>query len=127
MNLLVSYFEIDGQIIELDTIEDPLQVSISRSALDASMRLHEREMIAYELTGDPNTLHVKDADFADVITERGLEKMQEVHISHRKKLGATMMRWSVGGALLPDPIPLVDELLFAGTFAVGAYLYATSD
>ena len=67
MNLLVSYFEIDGQIIELDTIEDPLQVSISPSALEASMRLHEREMIAFELTGDPNTLHIKDADYADVM------------------------------------------------------------
>ena len=63
----------------------------------------------------------------ETLTERGLDKLQEVHMSHRKKLGATMMRWSVGGALLPDPIPLVDELLFAGTFAVGAYLYATSN
>jgi len=60
------------------------------------------------------------------LTELGLEKMHEVHQGHRKKLGATMMRWSVGVALMPDPIPLVDELLLAGTFTVGAYLYATS-
>ena len=123
---MVSYFEIDGQIVELATIEDPHHVDIPESALEASMRLHEREMIAFELTGDPNTLHVKDADYADVIAERGLEELQEVHMSHRKKLGKTMMRWSLGVALVPDPLPLVDELLLAGTFAVGAYLYASS-
>ncbi len=41
-----------------------------------------------------------------------------------KKLGSTMMRWSLGLAALPDPIPLVDEILFASVFAIGAGLYA---
>ncbi len=127
MILLVSYFEIDGQIVACDTIEDPLQVDISQSALDASFRLHEREMIAYELTGDPNTLHVKDADFAEVAS--GTEEYwhpSDLSRQQRKNLGKTIMRWSVGGALVPDPIPLVDEIAFAATFAIGAYLYTSN-
>ena len=123
---MVSYFEIDGQIIELDTIEDPTVVDVPESALEASMRLHEREMIAMELTGDPNTLHVKDSDFADIMSERGVELMKEGQRSRQKKLGATIMRWSAGGALVPDPLPLVDEILFATTFTVGALLYVTA-
>ena len=126
MNLLVSYFEIDGQIIELDTIENPTVVDVPESALEASMRLHEREMIAYELTGDPNTLHIKDEDYADVMRERGLDMMKEGHRRRQRKLGATIMRWSVGGALVPDPLPLVDEILFGTAFTVGALLYVTA-
>ena len=32
------------------------------------------------------------------------------------------MRWSIGGALVPDPLPLVDEILFGTTFVMGQSL-----
>ncbi len=41
-----------------------------------------------------------------------------------KKLGSKMMTWSAAGALVPDPIPLVDEILFGIVFTAGAGLYA---
>jgi len=57
-------------------------------------------------------------------TEMGLDVLKENQKSRRQKLGATLMRWSVGGALVPDPLPLVDEILFGTTFVIGAVLYA---
>jgi len=58
-------------------------------------------------------------------TERGIEALKQGQTSRRQKFGATLMRWSVGGLLVPDPLPLVDEVLFGTTFVIGAVLYAT--
>ncbi|AXQ65581.1 MAG: hypothetical protein [Cressdnaviricota sp.] len=107
---MTSYFEIDGEIIACDTIGDPLDVSATpQSSLDAAMRLHEREQIAAELTGDPNSLYYEDADLADVLNEPDLKQFSKFQMIGRGMAGA-------GAAILmtPDPLPLVDELVLAG-------------
>lgn len=44
--------------------------------------------------------------------------------SRERKLGSAMMRWSAAGAMVPDPIPLVDEILFGIVFTAGAGIWA---
>ena len=80
--------------------------------------------LSSELSGQMMSQKSASADKKSY-TEMGLDVLKENQKSRRQKLGATMMRWSVGGALVPDPLPLVDELLFGTTFVIGAVLYAS--
>ena len=114
---MVSYFEIGGHIHECEsygptsTMRSPLS-SISMKEL--TMELPGKMMNSKATNGAKKSY-----------TEMGLDVIQENQKSRRQKLGATLMRWSVGGALVPDPLPLVDELLFGTTFVIGAVLYAS--
>ncbi len=119
---MTSYFEIDGEIIACDTIGDPLDVSATpQSTLDAAMRLHEREQIAAELTGDPNSLYYEDADLADVLNEPAASDTWG-----RRALGQGLVRIGAIGLMVPDPIPLVDEIIFAGMIGVGVAIHSTT-
>lgn len=44
----------------------------------------------------------------------------------QRKLGSTMVRWGIAGLAVPDPLPLVDEILFAGVITVGGGMYLHS-
>lgn len=125
---MTSYFEIDGEIISCDTIGDPLDVSaMPQSSLDASMRLHEREQIAAELTGDPNSLYYEDADLADVLNEPAAgEDIDQYEKWGRRTLGSALVRVGAIGLMVPDPIPLVDEIIFAGMIGVGVAIHSTT-
>ena len=113
----ISYFEIGGLIHECETPSaQTAPSSVLHSSpifLDAAKRLQTVD-------------HAKQGTKTPSITEHGVEMMKEGQRSRTKKFGVTLMRWSVGGALAPDPIPLVDEIFFATTFTIGAYLYATN-
>jgi len=113
---LVSYFEIGGHVHECETYGP---TSTMRSPL-SSISMKE---ISGEFPGTTMSLESAAADKKSY-TEMGLDALKENQKSRRQKLGATMMRWSVGGALVPDPLPLVDEILFGTTFVIGAVLYA---
>lgn len=41
----------------------------------------------------------------------------------QKGLGGAMMRWGAAGLAVPDPLPIVDEILFGTVVLVGAGLY----
>ncbi len=114
---LVSYFEIGGHVHQCETYSP---TSMMRSNL-SSISMKE---LTRELPGKMNGAARAAADKKSY-TEMGLDALKENQKSRRQKLGATMMRWSVGGALVPDPLPLVDELLFGTTFVIGAVLYAS--
>jgi len=113
---LVSYFEIGGHVHECETYAPTATMRSPLSSI--SMKEITRElpgkMMSLESTADKKSY-----------TEMGLDALKENQKSRRQKLGATMMRWSVGGALVPDPLPLVDEILFGTTFVIGAVLYAS--
>jgi len=111
---LVSYFEIGGHIHECEHYGPTMNM---RSPL-SSIPMKE---LARELSGKMNEKISSKMSY----TERATEALKQGQTSRRQKFGATLMRWSVGGALVPDPLPLVDELLFGTTFVIGAVLYAT--
>ena len=114
---LVSYFEIGGHVHECE-VYGP--ASVERTSL-GSISMKE---IAREFPGKMMSSKSASADKKSY-TEMGLDVLKENQKSRRQKLGATLMRWSVGGALVPDPLPLVDEVLFGTTFVIGAVLYAS--
>lgn len=43
----------------------------------------------------------------------------EISPEQEQSLGVKLMRWSAGAAAVPDPIPLVDEILFGLVFGAG--------
>jgi hypothetical protein len=113
---MTSYFEIDGEIIAVDTIGDPLDVSETpQSTLEAAMRLHEREQIAAELTGDPNSLYYEDADLADVL-ETGFTPAEVGQSLGRLRRATTAATWAGTLALADGPLPFGDALA-AGVLA----------
>ncbi len=119
---MTSYFEIDGEIIACDTIGDPFDVSaIPQSSLDAAMRLHEREQIAAELTGDPNSLYYEDADLADVLNEPAASDLKE--FSKFQMIGRGMAGSGAAILMTPDPLPFVDEAVGAGMVIVGSAMF----
>ena len=114
---LVSYFEIGGHVHECETYGP---TSTMRSPLSSiSKKEISRELPGKMMTSKATNVARKS------YTEMGLDALKENQKSRRQKLGATLMRWSVGGALVPDPLPLVDEVLFGTTFVIGAVLYAS--
>ena len=48
---------------------------------------------------------------------------KEAQRASQRKLGTAMVRWGTVGLAVPDPLPIVDEVLFASVIAVGAGLY----
>ena len=111
-----SYYEIGGLLHEC----------VTPSAQTApSAVLHSSPIFLDAAKRQPTMEHAKRVSEPS-LTELGVEMMEEGQRSRTKKFGVTLMRWSVGGALAPDPIPLVDEIFFATTFTIGAYLYATN-
>ena len=111
---LVSYFEIGGHVHECESDEPIMNM---RSPLS----LITMNELARELPGKMNQKTSSRMSY----TERATEVLKQGQTSRRQKFGATLMRWSVGGLLVPDPLPLVDEVLFGTTFVIGAVLYAT--
>jgi len=72
---MTSYFEIDGEIISVDEVTDPY-AQLPSSALEESYRLHLREQISDELTGDPNALQFSEISSSEsspgeTLLERG--------------------------------------------------------
>ena len=115
-----SYYEIGGKIVECVLHQESANSpSFGRPFDELGVMIVEKAVVGVA------TKALDKIKRKPSIEERGIEALESVQDSHRKKLGKTMMRWSVGVALMPDPIPLVDEVLLAGTFAVGAYLYAS--
>lgn len=114
---LVSYFEIGGHIHECESYGPTMNM---RSPL-SSITMNE---LARELPGKMNVVARANARKKSY-TERATEALKQGQTSRRQKFGATLMRWSVGGLLVPDPLPLVDEVLFGTTFVIGAVLYAS--
>ena len=112
---LVSYFEIGGHIHECE-VGRPQSVRAShvQDVMETKM----------ELSRDPGKMNQKTISSMSY-TERAIGVLKQGQTSRRQKFGATLMRWSVGGLLVPDPLPLVDEVLFGTTFVIGAVLYAT--
>ncbi len=52
-----------------------------------------------------------------------MSAVTEARRAAQRKLGTKMIGWGTGGLLVPDPIPLVDEILFSAVIAAGAGLY----
>ena len=48
---------------------------------------------------------------------------KEAQRASQRKLGSAMVRWGAAGLAVPDPLPIVDEVLFSAVVAVGAGLY----
>ena len=92
-----SYYEIGGLIHECVTPSAQTAPSAvlhsSPIFLDAAKRLQ-------------TVSHAKQGTKTLSFTELGVEMMEEGQRSRTKKFGVTLMRWSVGGALAPDPTPL---------------------
>jgi acyl dehydratase len=110
---MTSYFEIGGEIVEVDTIDNPLDVSmVPEHVLEASMRLHEREQIAYELSGDPNQLHVRSD------RERAMELGRVPGRARRAR-----MAFTIAGtlALADGPLPIGDAIAIGFLVAYGSY------
>jgi len=119
---MTSYFEIDGEIIAVDTIGDPLDVSATpQSTLEAAMRLHEREQIAAELTGDPNSLYYEDADLADVLNEPAASEMEQ--FTKFQMIGRGMAGAGASILMVPDPLPFIDELVGATMVVAGTAMF----
>lgn len=49
--------------------------------------------------------------------------MVSLSAEREQSVGVSLMRWSAGGAAVPDPIPLADEILFGIVFSIGGGLF----
>jgi shikimate kinase len=49
--------------------------------------------------------------------------LMEVSPGAEQEIGVSLMRWSAGGAAVPDPIPVADEILFGVVFAIGGGVF----
>ncbi len=52
-----------------------------------------------------------------------MSTVTEAKRAAQRKFGTTLIRFGAGGLMVPDPIPLVDEILFSAVIAAGAGLY----
>ncbi len=52
-----------------------------------------------------------------------MSAVTEARRAAQRKLGTKMIGFGAGGLMVPDPIPLVDEILFSAVIAAGAGLY----
>ena len=112
---MVSYFEIGGHVHECESYSPTTMIRSTMSSMSLKKELGKPML---------NSVVRNSAANKKSYTEMGLDALKENQKSRRQKFGATLMRWSVGGALVPDPLPLVDEILFGTTFVIGAVLYA---
>ena len=120
---LESYFEIGGQIVRCEEKDQTLGTWTDNVWRKDVAETHPSGTEGVWI-GD-SWYSKKAISEGQTMTEKGIDMLKADQISRRQKLGATLMRWSVGGALVPDPLPLVDEILFGTTFVIGAVLYAS--
>jgi len=121
---LVSYFEIGGQIVQSEENDQTLGTWTENVWRKDIAETHPSGTEGVWI-GD-SWYSKKAISEGQTMTQKGIDMLKANQTSRRQKLGATMMRWSVGGALVPDPLPLVDEILFGTTFVIGAVLYASN-
>ncbi len=106
-----TFFEIAGEVIELE--------------LDATERAY----------GRPSPTGLSSLLAMDTESPKGLSKPERHHAVAaggeqdeylRQTLGSMLVRTGAIGLMVPDPIPFVDEVVFAGMIGVGVALHSST-
>ncbi len=115
-----SWFEIGGLIVESHipgdgTAEPP---RIFRRSWPEVTRIQS----SYGLMDDKNPQGLKVSKGPAAQGAAGGEQDEYL----RQTLGSMLVRTGAVGLMIPDPIPLVDEIVFAGMIGVGVALHSST-
>ena len=113
---MTSYFEIGGHIVECETtLQSSLSGDTSRSkprildSFDARAAYAERPV---ELVSPNVSTPYSPASHSSQV---------------KTMLGSAMIRTGIAILMVPDPIPLIDEVVGAGLIYGGAYVMSTAE
>ena len=118
---MTSYFEINGEIISCEDAEDLVSAAppnLPNSVIDAAMELHEQEM--KEMAFDEQYWPLLEEPAASDPEMAPADKWG------RRAIGQGLVRIGAIGLMVPDPIPFVDEIVFAGMIGVGVALHSST-
>lgn len=114
---MTSYFEIGGHIVECETTSQfSLSGVTSRSqpriagSFDARAAYLERPV--ERTSSSPST---------------GSTSKQIIQNPYRRMIGSAMIRTGVAILMVPDPLPIIDEVGGAALVYGGIYLHATAE
>ncbi len=121
---MTSYFEIGGMIVEahmpVDGSAEPPRI-FRRSGFESS-----RIESSYGSMDTQNPQGFSDSKKHHAVAAGGDPEMASADKWGRRALGQGLVRIGAIGLMVPDPIPLVDEIIFAGMIGVGVAIHATT-
>jgi len=113
---MTSYFEIGGHIVECQTTPQSfLSGSIARSQFRISASFDARA--AYM---------ERPVELTSSVVSSGSTSKQLIQDPVRRMIGSAMIRTGVAILMVPDPIPVIDEVVGAGLIYGGVYLHTTA-
>jgi len=111
---MTSYFEIGGHIVQCETtLQSPLSGGTTRS----QFRIPDSFDVRAAYAERPVELASPSVSTSTPSKSNQIKRM----------IGSTMIRTGVAILLVPDPIPVIDEVLGAGLVYGGAYVMSTAD
>ncbi len=114
---MTSYFEIGGHIVECETTpQSSLSVATSRS----------QPRISYSFDARAAYLE-RPVELTSPSVSTGSTSKQIIKNPYRRMIGSAMIRTGVAIAMVPDPIPLIDEVGAAALIYGGIYLHVTAE
>lgn len=117
---MTSYFEIGGMIVEahmpVDGSAEPPR--IFRGSFSEPPRIES----SYGSMDTQNPQGLSDSKGLAAQGAAGGEQDEYL----RRTLGSMLVRTGAIGLMVPDPIPLVDEIVFAGMIGVGVAIHSTT-
>ena len=84
-------------------------------------------MVAHEIADVPETIQeLMVPELRSLSSEETISEDFDGHRYFWRRVGANMVRTGVAILLVPDPIPLVDEIIGVGLIVVGGTIIALS-
>jgi len=113
---MTSYFEIGGHIVECETTP---QSSLSRAIAPSQSRI--------SASFDARAAYMeRPVELASSVVSSRSSSKQLIQGPVRRMIGSAMIRTGVAILMVPDPIPVIDEVVGAGLIYGGVYLHTTA-
>ncbi len=112
---MTSYFEIGGHIVECSTAPQS-SLSVSRTPLIKSRKAADSRIVGEDARPSSRTA---------VLSAKYSPRSHSSQV--RTMLGSAMIRTGIAILIVPDPIPLIDEVVGAGLIYGGAYVMSTAE
>jgi len=110
---MTSYFEIGGHIVECETTPQS-SLSVSRTPMMQSRKAADSRIVGEEARPSSRTARKSDSN-------------QIIKNPYRRMIGSVMIRTGVAILMVPDPLPIIDEVGGAALVYGGIYLHATAE